>query len=168
MPPSWAQNGAEIDPDGLWDPMDPHGAPLNQVWIVFGLILGWFLMDFGLILDWFFIDFCFFYRLLGAFYANIPLPRKSCCCMLVACCPEVLQFGSWHPTAPHAPPPSRPICFLSSWNSFRTRHGFIFDLCWSHVGHYLGYFWLFLWNLNLRYLWNSFGRYSIAQQPLLL
>ena len=51
MPPSWAQNGAEIDPDGLWDPMDPHGAPLNQVWIDdLGLILGGFLIDLGLIL----------------------------------------------------------------------------------------------------------------------
>ena len=38
MPQSCAQNVAEIDPDGLWDPMDPHGAPLNQVWIDFGLI----------------------------------------------------------------------------------------------------------------------------------
>ena len=34
------QNGAEIDPDGLWDLMDPHGAPLNQVWIDHGLIWG--------------------------------------------------------------------------------------------------------------------------------
>ena len=63
------KNGAKSGPDGLWDPMDPHGAPLNQVWIDFGMI------------------FC---RLLGAFYAYIPLPRKSCCSMLVACCPEVL------------------------------------------------------------------------------
>ena len=31
MPPSWSQNGAEIGPDGLWEPMDPHGVPLNQV-----------------------------------------------------------------------------------------------------------------------------------------
>ena len=40
MPPSSAKNGAEIGPGGLWDPMDPHGTPLNQVWIDFGLILG--------------------------------------------------------------------------------------------------------------------------------
>ena len=84
MPPSWAQNGAEIDPDGLWDLMDPHGAPLNQVWIDFGLIFDRFWVDFVLILYYFFVVFC---RLLGAY-----------------------------------------------------------------VDHYLGYFWLFLWNLNLGYL----------------
>ena len=55
MPPSWAQNGAEIDPDGLWDPMDPHGAPLNQVWIDFGLIFDRFWVDFGLIFNCFFV-----------------------------------------------------------------------------------------------------------------
>ena len=57
MPPSWAQNDAEIDPDGLWDPMDPHGAPLNQVWIEFGLILGRFLIDFDRFWVHFFYDF---------------------------------------------------------------------------------------------------------------
>ena len=55
MPPSWAQNGAEIDPDGLWDPMDPHGAPLNQVWIDFGLIFDRFWVDLGLIIGCFFV-----------------------------------------------------------------------------------------------------------------
>ena len=88
--PKWCRNRSRR-------PMGPHGAPLNQVWIDFGLIFDRFWVDFLLIFGWFWV------RLLGAY-----------------------------------------------------------------VGHYLGYFWLFLWNLNLRYLWNSFGRYSIAQQPLLL
>ena len=47
-PLSWAKDGAEIGPDGLWDPMDPHGAPLNQVWIDFGLNFDRFWVDFWL------------------------------------------------------------------------------------------------------------------------
>ena len=57
MPPSWAKNGAEIGPDGLWDPMDSHGAPLNQVCIEFALIFDRFWVDFGLIFDRFLVDF---------------------------------------------------------------------------------------------------------------
>ena len=86
--PKWCRNRSRR-PMG---PQGPHGAPLNQVWIDFGLIFDRFWIDFGLM---FFIDFwLIFCRLLGAFYAYIPLPRKSCCSMLVACCPEVFHFGS--------------------------------------------------------------------------
>ena len=84
--PKWCRNRSRR-------PMGPHGAPLHQVWI-----------DYGLIFDRFWVDFwLFFCRLLGAYVGHylgyfwlflwnlnlnifetilvgIPLPSNQCCC----------------------------------------------------------------------------------------
>jgi len=82
--------------------------------------------------------------------------------------PKWCQNRSWRPMGPHGPPwsPSEPS-LDRIWLDFGT----IFDRFWvdfvlilyyffvvfcrllgAYVDHYLGYFWLFLWNLNLSYL----------------
>ena len=103
MPPSWAQNVAEIDPDGLWDPMDPHGAPLNQVWIDFGLIFDRFWVDFLLIVGCFLsLVGCICRPLFGIFLvilveSQLKISLKQF--WSVFHCPATLVVVSWGPAA---------------------------------------------------------------------